>query len=421
MELYISSSISYAGDFEIGKLYGSGISMALDKTLPAKFNTKDIFGASQISEDKDGNIWVLGINGAFGKFDGKQWEILFEKDVSATFFDSKDNLWISAKKKIMKKEEGEPNWIEWDNKEIGGFTAKMGMDVYHHSIILEAKKNGDLWFLGNGVFHKYDGMNWTTFDRKMTQEFNGLWLLSLDHHPEGSIILGQIRGVSIYDGSNWKAFKRKDIGVGFEWFSSNFIDKNGSIWVVANKGKGISKFDGKQWEPLDSKKSNNQLFPISCPVFQKSDGAIFVASETNGIYKFEGGNNTLENWNKSHNHPTDSCRINVGLFDLSDNLISFCSLHGIHQHKNDKWNDIAENYGTIYQDDDGVIWTTTFKKDKVYLIGFFGNEVKKIFALGYKHNLSLSTFFEDSRDNIWVGLNSASNTSLGIIGKYKLK
>jgi ligand-binding sensor domain-containing protein len=109
-----------------------------------------------ITQDRNGNIWVASWEGIF-RYDGKSFTHITNKVSSARFFsvleDRKGNLWFGSIGSGV---------YYYDGKSFQNFTTKDGLFNNEITCIYEDKV-GNIWFGVNGGASRYDGKTFRNY------------------------------------------------------------------------------------------------------------------------------------------------------------------------------------------------------------------------------------------------------------------
>lgn len=211
------------------------------------------------------------------------------------------------------------------------------------------------WNLDLGTYQKY-----STADGLASN-----YVTSIAQDTQGNLWLGTDKGVSRYDGTNWKTFSMKD-GLANNFVTTIAVDKQGNIWLGTYETRsdfavishGVSRWDGRQWQIFTTKDGlpGNDVYSIC----GDAQGNVWLGTsgDNAGATRFDG-----THWQT---------------FTQKDGLVKE-EVKGIYQDKESKlW------FGTIYgaSSFDGKTWQTLIPQRKVI-------------------NSSVLVIFQDRTGNYW--------------------
>jgi ligand-binding sensor domain-containing protein len=203
-----------------------------------------ILNVTALHLDRSGNLWIGSDSGA-QIFDRVTWDLfsngipgvgcddtLEPRGAQAIFQDSTGAIWFgTCGGGVMRLDPS-------------GWAMPIGSLPSAFVSAIAADSSGALWFGTNRGAVRYDGSQWTTFNRA-----SGLpcdTVRALAQGPLGRMWFGTARGLASYDGSSWQSYGVADL------ISSSvlglFRDHSGDLWV-AGPG-GASRFDGVLWSQV---------------------------------------------------------------------------------------------------------------------------------------------------------------------------
>ncbi|WP_026899261.1 hybrid sensor histidine kinase/response regulator [Daejeonella oryzae] len=194
---------------------------------------------------------------------------------------------------------------------------------------------------------------------------------------QGFIWLGTQDGLNKYDGSKFKIYRNnpdKPSSLSANYITALLEDKHQNLWV-ATQGGGLNKFDRKKNEfrhyEFDSKKVNGLSSNNIKTIFEDQNGNIWIGTNDAGISVLNPEKNTFTNF-KNQQGVVNS---------LSDNRVN-----------------------AIYQEKSGAVYIGTSNG-----LNRFDPRKKNFnhYAFGAEKSsasLKINAILEDSRGNLWVGL-----------------
>ncbi|MBF8294430.1 MAG: hypothetical protein HW389_975 [Bacteroidetes bacterium] len=323
------------------------------------------------------------------------------------------------------------------------WTSQNGLPQNSASDIVQTK-DGYLWFATQEGLARFDGVQFTVFDRANTDALPGSWLLRLIEDSTGALwirVQGPNRGITRYQNGVFTLFTTAN-GLPSNNLSSGEPDKQGGIWFGTNRG--ISYFrDGKfvnysvkDGLPSDtvfalSLDSRNNLWVSTARGLARfSDGKIETLTGTRAFpdtafYRVHGINNTYEDksgtlWMATSRGVISHGNGSTNLYTRKDGLSSL-TINDIYQgSKGDLWfattsglsrfangrfvtyqasTDTDENtILEIHEDNEGSLWLVTGKGIKRYAEGKFESYKQED---GLSDNV-VQKMMIDKEGSVWV-------------------
>ncbi|MDP4266673.1 MAG: two-component regulator propeller domain-containing protein [Bacteroidota bacterium] len=147
-------------------------------------------------------------------------------------------------------------------------------------------KEGDKWFGTYNGLVKFDGINWSIYNKSNSGlPVNSVLSLAID--KEGNKWIGTYNGGLVkFDGVNWKVYNIKNSSLPDNIILSIAIDKEGNKWIGTNF-HGLVKFDGENWTTYNTNNSglpDNQIRSIAVD----KEGNKWIGTYQGGLSKFDG-------------------------------------------------------------------------------------------------------------------------------------
>ncbi len=105
--------------------------------------------------------------------------------------------------------------------------------------VIKIGPTGGVWVgtYGGGM-SKYDGSDWTHYN---TPDLSDPYVYDILFDPEGRMWVANWKGVSVFDGKNWKSYTEED-GIIDDWVYALARDRDGVMWLGTEGG--VSRYDG---------------------------------------------------------------------------------------------------------------------------------------------------------------------------------
>ena len=231
-----------------------------------------------IAVDGNGDKWIGAYNSGLVKFDGNHSEVF-----SNSAINDNTNYPISIDK----------NNVVWFGPNLSSFDGNNWLAHGPHDYNCSAwehigfgniqkimiNEEGNKWLGGGGGFAKFDGTNWTIYD-KCTSEILSDDVLSFAMDSNNNFWIGTSKGLEKFDGVSFvNYFPNKSVG-------NVVIDTNDNIWISAYsylEGVKLLMFDGTNWNEYEKPNPESGISKLFIDV----DNLLWVAHNKK-IYKFDG-------------------------------------------------------------------------------------------------------------------------------------
>ena len=276
-----------------------------------------------IFQDKEGAIWVGGVDGGVSRYDGKRWKTYTQKDglannwVRAITQDREGAMWFGTRGGGVSRFDGKSwktytqndglasNWVlsitqdregaiwagtgdQWirggsgvscfDGVSWKTYTQRDGLASNSVRAITQDKE-GAMWFGTSGGVSRYDGKSWITYTQNDGLASNSVRAITQDR--EGAMWFGG-GAVTCFDGVNWITYTQND-GLARNWVRAITQDKEGAMWV--GTVSGVSRFDGVSWKTYTQEDGlvGNDVRAI----LQDEEGAMWFGTNNRGVSRFD--------------------------------------------------------------------------------------------------------------------------------------
>ena len=349
-----------------------------------KYNTNGQIGKSNVSYiDTNGNIYLDSDN-AYG---WHQFDINFKcylvSNLTCAAVDKNGDSWLGTKSSGIDYSKYDPkynahifNWLRNSNSPLPSDNIR--------SLFLDKDQN--LWILcynydrqsnSNGGLVKFDGTNWTIYD-KTNSPLPTYELNAMTFDKNGDIWIGtDYYGLLKFSNGKWTRYEIKLPAYSeFKYadVTSVAVDSSNNIWV-GTRFTGLFKFDGITWKAYDAYNSIlHSSFINAVTVDYKN--RIWIGTEI-GLFRLDG--DSLKEYNTSNSPLPNYQFLNVA----SDS-------------KNNIWI-LNQDYGS----------PLFFNKSTAAITKYDGQN----FTVNYIYDFSKSTYglycmTIDQNDNVWVVTNN---------------
>lgn len=211
----------YAGEEDgINRFNGNSMNYLLFPK-PKNYSSKNSYGVTGISKDKDGTIWIATYAALFNYngistniFDNEKLELKDDDvlHIRSVLADSKGRIWVGNNGiGVLLMENGKTINFSDEHGLIHENSAKNGSlsppGTMEHVFVIEEDSEGNIWFgdRDTGVW-RYDGESLTNFDEADGIESNHIWTIYQSN--QGELWFGGADPSSVYV-FNGTSFERK--------------------------------------------------------------------------------------------------------------------------------------------------------------------------------------------------------------------
>lgn len=406
-----------------------------------------------ITQDKDGFIWVGTINGVkvFNGYEVKSYvagnNTFPSNNIRTVFVDSEGLVWLATFGGLSVYDKNTNSFsvylYEPDNPD------SISSSVFNGSPnLITESKDGLIWFGTANGLNSFDKKN-KAFTRYLNDPENKNSLsdnniLSVYSDSRGVLWIGTKEGGLNKFTPKTKTFTRymhnpkiqeQSLDIGPGEVNAIAEDADGDLWVGLSKS-GLKKFDRKsekflhyQHNPNDpSSIANNNIRAI----IPGSDGSLWICHPywvADGMERFDKNKGTFVQYKHDENNPDSSIsdRVQVAFEDSSGRLwvgenLSKVSTYDNYYHKFDVYkhnqrskNTVQRNIIAIIEDHGKDVWLGSGTEGLSKY-----NPEKDSFTIypadpDFPEDQNITALYEDSSKNFWICTNN------GMLGKYDTK
>jgi len=269
-------------------------------------------------------------------------------------------------------------------------------------------KDGYIWIGTQEGLVRFDGLNFTIFDKNNTKGIPSNHILSIVEDEKGILWIGTFGG-GIFSFSNGiaKSYYHKE-NCPFKIVRSLFLGRDGVLWI-GTEGEGL-------WTLKNGIFNYYKLLPehreiTIRAIYKDHQGNLWVGTENFGLFKLKG--NKIENITTKNGLPDNNVYC---IFEDNEGNIWVGTGDGLARFfENEirifsKAEGLTDNFiQCIYQNKIGILWIGTNSGGLNYYVG------GKFFSIGLKDGLShnnIYSLYEDKEGNLWVGTNGGGLNQL---------
>ena len=232
---------------------------------------------AEITDDRDGLLWIAPLHGNLMSYDGNVWETYFEDitEIRDIVVDSTNRKWLGT---------GTQGLYTFDGAVLLSYTAENSGLLDNGMKELAVDVDNTVWIAyegGYGVSH-FDGAAWTHYtsvDGLADDEVNTIAI-----EENGTKWFGTNRGVTSFDGSEWRTFTTED-GLMNDTVVSSAIDSSGVKWF--GMLGGVSSFDGARWWNYSEENSEIQHGTVIKKIAVDSNNMKWIVDGSAIVYRFD--------------------------------------------------------------------------------------------------------------------------------------
>ena len=416
-----------------------GYSCTIYRNDPSDPNSISEIGIRKIYVDSKNNLWIITLSGKLDRLDPvKEFFIHynFQPDslsnsgsvrISSITEDGNGVLWVGSTKGLLYKYDK----IE-DEFIINNFKFNDMLPDNIHLQCLHIDKTENFWF---GTWQGLIRLDFTT--SKISHYKNipgdrnsigGNMIFDISADAAGKLWIASVNGgVSVFDGVSDRfevyQYSPKDKkGISSNRVMSVLCDSNAKVWIgTLDRGVDYLRpyeklFDNYQHVPsIQSSLGNGAIFSI----FEDRNNNIWFGTSSGGVSKFDKNRQHFSQISHSANDPGSlSNNVVLALYEDSNEALWVGTdggglnlrLPGSKDFKHffkDPSQIGSNSITSIYEDKSGIVWLGTdpgvsSSSAKVYIFDRDDNSFTRFGKVKIKIG-GVSTFFQDSYGNIWIG------------------
>ena len=275
--------------------------------------------------------------------------------------------------------------------------SEQGLPQSSINCILQTR-DGYLWLGTEEGLARFDGVQFTIFDKSNTPEIRNNWIRVLYEDREGSLWVGTIGGgLSRLRDGKWDGFTTTE-GLSNNIVNAILQDKTGNFWF-ATEG-GLSRFHNGKWTAFTSKEGlSNDAVRSLCLA---RHGALWAGTRR-GLNRLLEGNRI----DRSISKELSNAEIRSVMEDRQGN-IWIATGAGIRCFRDGQWSGYTTQDGlssdsvrNLYEDREGSLWIGTDE-------GLNRLRDGKLTSFSTKQGLSSDvvwSMYEDREGSLWIGTN----------------
>jgi ligand-binding sensor domain-containing protein len=202
--------------------------------------TVDFASAETLACGADGNIWMAHFKG-LSRYDGKAWtKIEAEKLGTGKNVSLVKDVAVAADGKVWVMTSNSVAMVDGENITIHENGKGFDKEIFFDALAVDSK--GTVWAAhSQGVF-TFDGKAWTDQKVASVSQAQAIVIDAKDQVWIGTYA----KGISLFDGKDWKTFDRKGGALSSDQVRSLAVDGQGRVW--AGTDYGLDVFDGTAWK-----------------------------------------------------------------------------------------------------------------------------------------------------------------------------
>jgi ligand-binding sensor domain-containing protein len=238
-----------------------------------------------ITIDKTGRTWFATKDDGISVFDGNKW-IQYNHTTTKIQNDNISSISVDKIGRIWTGTQG-GGVYSFNGKEFINFDNSLVRSVG----VIAPAPDGKIWFgtgksssKGAGVW-VYDGENWKQYKKSNSGIADDI-INAIAHDIDGKVWIGtQEHGISVFDGENWTTISVSENGLAISTIGSIAIDSIGRKWIAAS-GVGVQVYDNNSWTTYTPENSGLASARVSDILIDSKDRCWF--STDKGVSMFDG-------------------------------------------------------------------------------------------------------------------------------------
>ena len=367
---------------------------------------------TQLFETSNGKLWVISEKGIF-IYNGNYWTFFYDGNndgfiVKDIFEDRRGWIWVTLEKETSLKDISDIGfaltegmiqvfngflWIKFPG-DIGGSAAVVIGDPMDYFTSYMQDTQGNIWFTNLDGLYKFDGKDWTKFDKEQLPSDICNKVIELSSKE---IWVATKYGIAKQVGDEWIKYE-KNRGIKGNNTYDLFEDKEKRLWAFNKKDNRFNSlvvYENDKWKPFS--KDNIKIKGSVSDLIDLEDE--LIAFSKKGLSNYDG-----KNWKSL----TKKYKIEDDNFDnivlAKDKSIWFSGQEGLYQLTSDSLKLVYKpkkdwSVTSIYESSIGEIWVGTDKNGIFVIVGSENKHYTVDDGLGSNQ---IKEIFEDKQKNIWV-------------------
>jgi ligand-binding sensor domain-containing protein/signal transduction histidine kinase len=282
---------------------------------------------------------------------------------------------------------------------LDSWTSENGLPEDTVETIVQTR-DGYLWLGTPDGLARFDGTQFTVFNRGNTNEIKNDYVMALLEDREGSLWIGTFGGgLNRFKDGKFTVFTTKG-GLSNDQVRSIYEDREGSLWIGTDGG-GLNRFKDGKFTAFTTKDglSNNRVRPIC----EDKEGSLWIGIFGAGLNRFKDGKftafTTKDGLSKN--------MVRSIYEDREGNLWIGTFGGGLNRFKDGKFTAFTTKDGlsndsilSIYEDKEGSLWIGT---DGGGLNRFKDGKFTAFTTKDGLSNDSVLSIYEDQEGSLWIG------------------
>jgi signal transduction histidine kinase/ligand-binding sensor domain-containing protein/CheY-like chemotaxis protein/HPt (histidine-containing phosphotransfer) domain-containing protein len=281
---------------------------------------------------------------------------------------------------------------------------KRNTEQIKHNLVyvLYEDREGSLWIGTQGGLNRFKDGKFTTFTTK--DGLSSDIVLSLDEDREGSLWIGTQGGLNRFKDGRFTTFSTKE-GLSNDFVLSIFEDNEGSLWI-GTQGGGLNRFtDGKFTSYTAKDGLANDVVRSIC---EDKEGSLWIGTKGGGLNRFKDG--TFTTFTTKDGLSSD---LVFKLYEDKEGSLWIGTQGGLNRFKDGKFSSYTSKDGlssdivaSIYEDKEGSLWIGTQRG------GLDRFKDEKFTTFTTRDGLSSDSVFplyEDKEGSLWIGTQGGLN------------
>lgn len=251
---------------------------------------------------------------------------------------------------------------------------------------------------------RFDGVQFTVFDKDSTPAFKNNNVLALLEDRRGRLWVGTPNGLLQYQGRNWRCFSTAD-GLSSDFIISLCEDAAGRIWIGTTHGLSVLQ-DGRFRSFSMRDGLSHNYIPALCA---SPDGSVWIGTNGGGLDCYRDGK--FSHYSVADGLPSDTIwslhQDRSGAIWIGTSGGGLAVLHdGVFRTYTAKDGLPDADIRVVFQDSHGVLWIGT---DESGLFRLAGGRFSSLSQPAGLSNTSVRSLCEDREGSLWIGTHNGLN------------
>jgi len=256
-------------------------------------------------------------------------------------------------------------------------------------------KDGYLWFGTQEGLARFDGVQFTVFDRRNTPALQSHYVLSLLENSAGQLWVGTNGGLALYENGKFSKFTKPN-APSDEYIRSLYLDPRNRLWIGTDLG-GLNLYQGGRFSAYTTKNGLSHNFIRT--TYMDRSGTLWAGTDGGGL-------NRMTNGKWQVDPAVTNSFIGAILEDSNGTLWVGTLGGGLFLRQNGQWRTFTVNdklpnnfIRCLYQDRQGAMWIGT----EGGLVRYYNGRWETLTNANGLASPFIWSLCEDHEGSLWIG------------------